>query len=144
MDYLDEFIRDKVNPYRRIVEQLPLKIKISIRDDIEALLDYGGSFDFGPVAEEVRETYQLTAELGKEFRDLLTEQSGIHMRLGDDYAIVFSKIMASFDLNEETVLERRIKIYGKDRIEKERMLRTAKASPGLAQAFRRKSTAHLN
>ena len=135
--YLEQFFREKVVPYRVTIEAIPLENRIGMAEGIKCTLEENVDVGFkrqeslvltDNIEKRLKQVYLKTAQLGRDFGVLIFEKSGPHLRIGEDYAIVYSEIMALFgedkSQNQDMVLE-----LVKEQVEKDRMLRAAGVKP---------------
>lgn len=109
--YLEEFFREKIKPYQTAVESLPLETRVRIVEDIEHIFDKNIKARVNKedlvittsLDEKLNMIYTLTAQLGWDFGRLLQEKSGLHLRIGEDYAIIYSEVMALFGKDKDKV-----------------------------------------
>lgn len=112
VNYLEEFLRQKFEPYRESVESTSLGYRVQIAETIENLLDQNiravidKKVDLvlpANIEEGSEPIYISTAQLGRDFGYLLLKKSFRNMTVSRDYSIIYSKIMSLFSRDNEGV-----------------------------------------
>ena len=126
--YLEQFLRERVEPYRIYVECLPLGWRIEIREEARRALIEGVNAAFyqkasivpSTLEERLNRLYELTARLGVDMGRLLLDKSAPCFRIGEDYAEIYSAVMGLFGQDKNYIKSILLKEFepniAKDRI----------------------------
>ena len=123
--YLDRFIEEKIIPYKRAIQELQLPTNLSLIETIDSIIEanLGLVLDkkhslFVPKRESVDDStqrlYSLTGQLGRDLGIFIFGISMINLRMGEDYAELYSEIMAVFGADKERVKQQMLEELKED------------------------------